>query len=198
MPRSLPVQLTESPETDLVNYRALPAQALIGLILGLLSPAAFVDPLLWIVPVLGIFFSVWALRRIKRNPAAVTGRKRALLGLALALFSLAAAPTDLFAYRQLVQNQARQVADTWFQCLQKNQPLTAGKMVVAVAPPRERPAMGGVASQKPVEVDRFSMTPIARALLAMGPARPGAVLSAYDAFQRGLYGYRRAAVRGEL
>ncbi len=115
MPRSLPVQLTESPETDLVNYRALPAQALIGLILGLLSPAAFVDPLLWIVPVLGIFFSVWALRRIKRNPAAVTGRKRALLGLALALFSLAAAPTDLFAYRQLVQNQARQVADTWFQ-----------------------------------------------------------------------------------
>ena len=76
MPRSLPaIQLSESQDTELANYRMLPGQVVIGLLLGLLSPVAFIDPMLWVVPLLGVFFSVWALRRIKENPAAVAGRK---------------------------------------------------------------------------------------------------------------------------
>jgi hypothetical protein len=169
MPRSLsPVRLTESPDADLANYRALPGQAVIGLLLGLLSPLALIDPLLWSVPLLGIFVSVWALRRIKKNPSAIAGRKRALCGLTLALLSLAAAPTDRIAYRRIVQHQATQVADTWFRFLQQERPQAAAAMV-DLPPVSSRPPAPGQDAAQPVEVDRFAMTPVAKVLLQMGP-----------------------------
>ncbi len=169
MPRNLPVQLTASPDADLVNYRALPWQAVVSLILGVLSPAALIDPMLWAVPVLGIFFSVWALRRIKRNCSTLTGRKRAVLGLTLALLSAVAAPTDRLMYRWLLRSQAQQVADAWFQLLLQDHPLAAGKMVIAPPPPHVPEAIAKVAPQKLGEVDRFGNTPLAKTLLAMGP-----------------------------
>jgi hypothetical protein len=169
MPRSLPVHLSESPDADLVNYRALPGQVVIALLLGLLSPVALIDRMLWGVPLLGIFFSVWALRRIKKNPSAVAGRKRALFGLTLAMLSIAAAPTDYFVYRRIVRNQARQVADAWLSYLVKGQPQLAGKLLDSPPAPRQPRAAAGGAPAPPVEADRFSRTPVARTMLELGP-----------------------------
>jgi hypothetical protein len=170
MPRSLPpIHLTESQDLELAGYRALPGQAVLGLILGLLSPVALIDPMLWGVPLLGIFVSVWALRRIKKNPSTLAGRKRALLGLTIALLSVAAAPTDWFVYRQIVQDQAKQVADAWFRCLLENRPRTAGKLVGPMQSSSDDSTASGGATGKRADADRFTKTPVARTLLAMGP-----------------------------
>jgi hypothetical protein len=125
MPRSLPpIQFTDPQDIQLAEYRDLTWQAILGLIFGLLSPVVLVDTSLWalaFIPLIGIFFSVWALRRIKRNPSGMTGRKRAILGLSLSLVCLFAAPTSLLSSQYLLNRYAKQLADTWLKLVMDNQ-----------------------------------------------------------------------------
>jgi hypothetical protein len=83
-------------DDESLQYRALHTGALIGLVLGILSifvvitAANTLDGCLLVtpIPILGIFMSLRALARIRREPEAYTGRTLAILGLALSLIFL--------------------------------------------------------------------------------------------------------------
>ena len=65
--------LTEHEDTDFAQYHALSKAAVAALIMGLLAPAAMVDPLMWAAPALGVFFGGWALWKIAQNAPELTG-----------------------------------------------------------------------------------------------------------------------------
>ena len=79
------VHISDSRDSDYAVYRPLAAQSVAGFVFGLLSPSALITPMFWVVPAVGVFFSSWALRRIRRDAAALTGRKLAWVGLFLSL-----------------------------------------------------------------------------------------------------------------
>jgi hypothetical protein len=126
------VHITDSEDAELAAYRALAGQAVLGLIFGLLSPLALVDPMCWGFPAVGIILSVWALRRIKKSDS-LTGRKMAVAGLLLSLLFAAAAPTDALAYRRTIRSEARQFSSLWFQFLIHDEPQKAHQLTVAPA-----------------------------------------------------------------
>jgi hypothetical protein len=66
------------------DYRALSAAALSAFALGVLSPLAFLDMWLGLVPVAALLLGFVALRQISRRPSEYTGKKLAIIGLALA------------------------------------------------------------------------------------------------------------------
>ena len=61
-----PFRLSDVPDADIARYRALSVLAVAGLVLGLASPSAVLDPLLWAVPICGAIVSTAALWRIAR------------------------------------------------------------------------------------------------------------------------------------
>jgi hypothetical protein len=114
--------MMENRDMDVVEYRSLSGAAVVGLILGLLSPAAMVDTILWSVPFAGVLVSIYALMRIRRNADLLTGRKVALWGLWLSLCFAAAAPADRFYYRYRVRQEAIQFTALWFDLLAEGRP----------------------------------------------------------------------------
>lgn len=158
MPRSISsVHMTESQDQELAQYRTLSGQAVVGLLFGLASPLALVDPLLWAIPVVGIFLNLWALRIIKREPTVLAGRKRALCGLFLSLAMVGAVPASIYASRVLIQQQAQQVANEWFARLRD------GKLENAKA------LMPRPSSKKSIREDTIGNDPLIKELLALGP-----------------------------
>lgn len=67
------------------DYRALSAAAVSAFALGLLSPLAFLDPWLGLVPVAALMLGFVALRQIGKRPEEFTGKKLAVVGIASAL-----------------------------------------------------------------------------------------------------------------
>jgi hypothetical protein len=188
MPRSLPpVHFTDAQDAELSEYRYLPGQVVVAIILGLLSPLALVDPWLMCVPVLGVFFGVWAIRRVRQNASAMTGRKRAIFGLALSLIFLVAAPTDAIASYRLINQQAREIADAWFRLVlekrlpearrlmlivkKENKQETPQHSPVAMAAMNERAKHNAPGkSEFDQEVEEFSKGPLVETLMSLGPA----------------------------
>lgn len=187
MPRSLPsVHFTDAQDMELAEYRYLPGQVAMAIIFGLLSPLALVDLRLMFIPLLGVFLGVWALRRIKKNPTAMTGRKRALFGIALSLVFLAAAPADAVTAYRMINRQAREIADAWFQLVLDNRLLDARRLMLVVKKKDDQstPAMSPVEmaareraekaspgkSDLEHEVDELSKRPVIQSLLYLGPA----------------------------
>jgi len=70
-------------ESPYVHYRALSVSAVSSLIVGVLSLAALLDQVLWIIPVLGILLGAFALVKIRRWEDEMTGAKVAKAGIAL-------------------------------------------------------------------------------------------------------------------
>jgi hypothetical protein len=166
------VHITDSEDAELAAYRALSAQAVLGLIFGLLSPLALVDPMLWWIPMVGVLLSGLAIRRIKKDDS-LTGRKMAAAGLVLSVVFATAAPTDWLLYRRMVRNEARQISSLWFQFLAQDEPQKAHQLTLAPAvrqlldhrlwafyrnDPKLRQALEG-----------YVKAPTIRALLALGP-----------------------------
>ncbi len=127
------VHITDSQDAELAEYRSLPGQAVAGLIFGLLSPLALIDPTLWVIPGLGVIFSGWALRRIRQSGEALAGRKMAMLGLILSLLMAAAAPGDWLVYRRLVADEGRQFSALWFGYITQEEPQKAYQLTVPPA-----------------------------------------------------------------
>jgi hypothetical protein len=125
----------EPSDAELAEYRSISGWAVVGLIIGLLSPLALVDPMLWAVPIAGAIVCLRAFRQIKQNTPAMIGRMAAWAGLWLAVFSLAAATSDSLYYRWLIRDQARQDAMFWFELLAKNRPEFAFQLTLS---PQER------------------------------------------------------------
>jgi hypothetical protein len=124
------IHITDPHDADLAKYRVLAGQAILGLLFGLLAPLALVDPMLWGMPALGVIFSGWALRRIRKNVPAMTGGKMALTGLVLSLFFLSAAPANWLVYRSTIRNEARQFAELWFKYLTHDEPQKAYQLMI--------------------------------------------------------------------
>ncbi len=123
--------LTDFQDAEVAEYRSFSGWAVVALLIGILSPLALADPLVWAVPIAGIAISSWALRRIKQNAPALLGRKTALAGLWLAAFFLAVASSDWCYHRWLIRSEARQVALFWFELLAKNRPESALQLTLS-------------------------------------------------------------------
>lgn len=121
-------QLSDHQDAQIARYQNLSTLAVAGLILGLLSPLAIVDPLLWGLPLLGIVLSGLGLWRIAKNAPALVGRKAALVGLTLSIFFGATALTNRLTYRQMLRGQARRFALQWFEFLAHHQPREAHQL----------------------------------------------------------------------
>jgi hypothetical protein len=167
------VHITDPQDTELAAYRALPGQAVLGLIFGLLAPLAMVDPLLWIMPALGAVMSWWALRRIRDNAPAMAGRGMAWAGLTLSLLLLAAAPTDWLLYRGLIRREAQQFSALWFRYLLHDEPQKAHQLTTR---PQFREALDArlwaVYRNSPElrgDLENYVKRPLVRTLLALGP-----------------------------
>jgi hypothetical protein len=167
-----PFHLSDTPDADIAKYRAMCALAIAGLVLGLASPTAFLDPLLWAVPICGTIVSAAALSRIARNPS-LTGRRMALAGLWLSVVFAVAGPADWYVYWRLLRSEARQFAAVWFRDLQQGQPQKAYQLTLLPAKrgPRNDELWdfyrNSPESRKELEV--YVQAPLQRTLLALGP-----------------------------
>lgn len=167
------VHITDPQDAELATYRAVVPQAVLGLIGGLLAPLALVDTMLWGVPIVGTFFSWWALRRIRSNPTAMSGRKIAVVGLALSLIFLVAAPTDMLVHRRLMAGEAKQFASLWFRYLAEDEPQKAHQLTTA--PQTRRPLDDGLWAfyrnipRNRQDLEGYVKSPLVRTLLALGP-----------------------------
>jgi hypothetical protein len=122
--------LSDPQDAERDEYRALGPLAVLTLIVGLLAPAALVDPLVWSVPLAGLVLGALALRQIARNAPEMTGRTLAVTGLVLSLMFGAAAVTNWYGYRWLVRREARQFAAAWFEALRHGEPHKAHQMII--------------------------------------------------------------------
>jgi hypothetical protein len=176
------VHITDSQDAEFAAYRALAVQSVVGLIFGLLSPLALLSTAFWALPAIGVFFGGWALRRIKRDPAALTGRKLAWAGLSLSLLFAAAAPADVLVYRSIVRDEARQFSSLWFRYVTRGEPEKAFQLTL---PPQTRQPLNddlwGYYRNNPKAsqgLEGYVKMPLVRTLLALGPSR--AVVRFYD------------------
>jgi hypothetical protein len=167
------VHITDSQDAEFAAYRPLAVQAVVGLIFGLLAPLALLNSVFWAVPAIGIFFSGWAIRRIERDPAALTGRKLAWVGLSLSLLLIVAAPTDLLVYRRIVRGEARRFSDLWFRYLTHGEPQKAHQLTVApqTRQPLDEHLWGFYRNTPPSRkaLEGYVKSPLVRTLLALGP-----------------------------
>jgi len=115
-------RLTDHDDSQIAEYHAVSAAAVWALLLGLLSPLALVDPMLWAVPIVAVAMSIWALRRIARKAPLLTGRKAAIAGLLLAVLFGSAAVADRITFHRLLCAEARQFAEIWFDLLAAGEP----------------------------------------------------------------------------
>jgi hypothetical protein len=167
------VHITDPQDAEFAAYRPLAVQAVVGLLFGLLAPLALLWQLCWAAPAIGLFFSVWALRRIKRGEAAATGRKLAWAGLALSLLFVVAAPTDWLVYRRIVRNEARQFCTLWFRYLTHGEPQKAHQLTVL--PQMRQPldenlwSFYGNNARSRKTLEGYVQLPLVRTLLALGP-----------------------------
>jgi hypothetical protein len=187
---------TVSSDLELNEYRSLSPLALVGLVLGLCAPLAFLSPLLIVVPLAGIVFSWLALRQIASSDGMVVGRAIAVAGLVLSLICGAAIPAKSLALRQFTSQQARPIGMEWFALLAKNDPYSALEMTNH---PSGRLGPGSTladqytSSQSLYEsLEKFVQDPAVRALLALGDR---AEVRYYDdvAFSRGARGSMQIA-----
>jgi hypothetical protein len=167
-------QLTEHhQDDDIAQYRDLCVSAVVGLILGVLSAAALVDPLMWFVPLAGIAVCGLALRKIARADSVLVGRKRALAGLVLSVIFGTAAVAEYTTYRALVRREGQQFAKEWFDLLAARQPQKAYQFTM---PPGDRhptdDTLWGFYRDGPRwhrQLLTYVEQPLVRTLVALGP-----------------------------
>src|SRR5271157_5065738 len=109
----------DAADEEVVGYRALSSLAVVGLLAGLLSPLAMLDPLLWMVPLAAVILSGLALRWIAVRSPELVGRPAALAGLMLGAAFLVAAPVDVLVYRYFLRQQAREFAGMWIDAVRQ-------------------------------------------------------------------------------
>jgi hypothetical protein len=162
----------EGSEGDGETYTALSGLAVAALVFGLLSATALIDPLAWLVPLIGLILGVTALVRIMRSDGELTGRRAALAGLFLSIFFGSIAVGNSATYRHLLQGEARKVGMAWFERMARRQPQLAYQLALnpdarqpfgedSWAPYRESRKLHG-------ELEKHLSEKLPRVLLALG------------------------------
>ena len=131
-------RFTAHDDDSLTTYRSVSSGAVVGLILAVISIAAFLSPWLWLVPVAALAVCAAALVRIARAEGALVGRKAAWVGVFLATFFLTAAIVERDVYRRLLVDEARRFGAIWFAEMAAGAPQRA---FVLTLPPKQRPPL---------------------------------------------------------
>lgn len=161
-------------EEQVPGYRAISPLAVCGLVIGCLAPAAFGHPLLWLLPLLGIALNLAAIRHVARESQTYSGRRAALIGLALSLLSLSSAATRYTLYELELRGQARAFAMEWFEYLRAREPEKAHQLTT---PPAGRWPMDDALwanyrshEERRNSLLRYVVTEEPRAIMALGKA----------------------------
>lgn len=161
-----------SSDLEQTDYRSLSPLSVVGMILGLFAPVAFLSPLLIVVPLTGMVFSLVALRQIATSDGSVVGRAPAIAGLVLATICASAIPAESVAMRWFTSRQARPIAMEWFQFLARNDPYSAVELTnhpsarLASSPSLVENYTSNEALHENLQT--FVNDPAVRALLALG------------------------------
>jgi len=163
----------DAADEEVTRYQSLSSLAVAGLLAGLLSPLAMCASVLWLVPLAAVVLSGLALRRIATHRPDLVGRPAALAGLMLGLVFLVAAPVDDLLYRYLIGQQARQVAENWFDAVRNGDIYQAHRLMIDPKhrPPRES-KLAEFYRQNPnwqQKMKLFADEPTMQTLLALGP-----------------------------
>jgi hypothetical protein len=162
----------DAPTDDLVEYRSISALAVVGLLLGIASGAAVLAPMLWIVPIVAICVNALALGRIASRWPELIGRKAALAGLGLSVLLGVAAPTNWYVYRHMVQAEARQFAQLWFDAIRSGDVCKAHQLTIH--PSQRAPldsslaALYQVTQRRRDELKNYASLPAIKRLLELG------------------------------
>ncbi|MEM9352798.1 MAG: hypothetical protein AAGA92_07275 [Planctomycetota bacterium] len=115
MSTTAPIQMQppDDADGDSADYRSISGAAVVALVLGLASPLNFVSPPLIVVPVAAVGCALLAYRSIAASGGGLAGRALATVGLALAAFCAAAAPTHQYTRDGRYRSQAEETAERW-------------------------------------------------------------------------------------
>ncbi len=108
-------------------YRAVSGLAVLALVLGILSAAAVVGPILWFIPLLAVIMALVAMRRIHVSQD-LAGWNVAFLGLLLALLFGIAAPARTVSRQYWLSSRAEEFSDQFLKYLQQNNPHVAHQL----------------------------------------------------------------------
>ncbi|MEM9659999.1 MAG: hypothetical protein AAF961_16670 [Planctomycetota bacterium] len=99
--------------SDQTDYVALNPLSIVCLLLGFASPAAFISPLLLVIPAAAFGTSLLAIAQIRASGGGQSGLRLAQCGAALAAFCAVGAVVRSAVSVQLVRRQATAVAQRW-------------------------------------------------------------------------------------
>jgi hypothetical protein len=172
MAETSPLHSSDQIREHEIEYRSVEPWALVALGFGILSAAALLGSLPWLLSVLGIVASLIALYRLKANSNRI-GRAAALAGLGLSvLFGVVPIAHSATSF-VLLSRQARTAADQWFEYLRNDSPEKA--LMLGYAPDRRQPLDESVwpyfqhDKDARAQLEQFVRHPVVRTLLALGP-----------------------------
>ncbi|HUY33269.1 MAG TPA: hypothetical protein VMV69_10850 [Pirellulales bacterium] len=105
----------------IAGYRPICGLAIAGAIVGALSVTAYVNPLLWSVPLVGIVLNTLALRQLAVSRSLLLGRRAALVGLTCSLLFGSTALAHSLLEPVRVRGEARHFAQQWFAALREDE-----------------------------------------------------------------------------
>ena len=170
MADSKPIESLDPHGEPQLDYQPVERLAIVGLIVGLLSPIAMLAPVLWFVPILGLLTSLMALANIRREGR--LGRTVALVGLALSTLFIVVPVSRILSTQLLLARQARPVAEQFLEYLRQRSPQKA--IMLNRAPDYRRPLDEGLwlffraDDDARSELQQFVTRPPVRMLLALG------------------------------
>jgi hypothetical protein len=115
-------------ETADAGYHSVSALAVVALAIGLLSPLAFTHPLLWSLPIVGVALALAAFVRIGRSEGLLIGRKAAIIGLAISLFSGLGAVTQATTRQLWLAARAERLTERFLELLREGKTYEAHQL----------------------------------------------------------------------
>jgi hypothetical protein len=154
-----PVEITE--------YRTLSVTALIALLVGLASPLGFGHILLMLIPLIGIVFSILALRQIADSDGALAGRWAAVAGLLLCVAFGVAPFARALVLRTTRTSQAETFGRRWIETVAAGNTEHAFRLT-ADSTRRPPPAEPGSPAPKQTPYESFVDQPMVKSLASAG------------------------------
>ncbi|MFM8634569.1 MAG: hypothetical protein ACKOEX_07140 [Planctomycetia bacterium] len=125
--------LMSSPPEESGGYRPVSAAAVAALVAGIVSAAALVSPVFWVLPLIAIGLAWLGLADVSRPGCEKAGRAAALVGLALAIGFGAQAVSSTAARHWIMSSRARSAALLWVEALREGRIDDAKNMCLAGA-----------------------------------------------------------------
>jgi hypothetical protein len=160
----------ETTQVEVPEYRSLSPLAVVACLLGLLSAACFIGPLLLVIPFAAVTLALIALGKISRAPEHLAGRPLALTGLMLAVALTVASFARLEVRDRIYRTQVQQVAQSWCELMANQEYLDVTRKLTAQAMRGLMPVVPRGDEPPPAEeslafaIDRLAQGDVARAL----------------------------------